>query len=63
MYAIRSYYVVNKHPTSSTFTLKVELPAGWLAVSQGAGPDAETEGRRIRVRWREEQPQDRNNFV
>ncbi|RCX32306.1 M1 family metallopeptidase [Thioalbus denitrificans] len=44
--------------TLQAFTLKVDLPAGWLAVSQGAGPGAETEGKRIRVRWREEQPQD-----
>jgi aminopeptidase N len=38
-------------------TLEVTMPAGWLAVSQGAGPtpvgdDAQT------VRWVEEQPQD-----
>jgi hypothetical protein len=41
-----------------TFTLDVELPPGWLAVSQGAGPVVEDRGRSQQVRWQERQPQD-----
>ncbi len=43
------------------FQLDVGLPEGWLALSQGAGPqiapDPDAPGR-TRVRWREDQPQD-----
>ncbi|MFZ1538341.1 MAG: M1 family aminopeptidase [Chromatiaceae bacterium] len=40
------------------FSLQVTLPADWIAVAQGAGPNrvATTEG--ARVSWREDQPQD-----
>ncbi len=37
--------------------LRVRVPTGWLAVSQGAGPEP-VDGREHQVRWREEQPQD-----
>ncbi|MEJ2466152.1 MAG: M1 family aminopeptidase [Candidatus Thiodiazotropha sp.] len=41
-----------------TFTLDVDLPSGWLAVSQGMGPMlAEQEGRQ-QVRWQASQLQD-----
>ena len=41
-----------------TFELEVDLPQGWLAVSQGAGPNPEQKGRRQQSRWRAQQPQD-----
>ncbi len=49
-----------------TFSLTVTLPQGWLAVSQGAGPDAASnpgpgDGAKptaVQVSWREDQPQD-----
>jgi hypothetical protein len=41
-----------------SFTLEAELPDGWLAVSQGAGPETVTAGRRQHVVWQESQPQD-----
>jgi hypothetical protein len=41
-----------------TFELRIELPAGWSVVSQGAGPETETDGRRSRSRWQTEHPQD-----
>jgi hypothetical protein len=44
------------------FDLEVTLPPGWLAVSQGAGPEvdpeAEGNGHGVRILWREDQPQD-----
>ncbi len=40
------------------FDLSVELPPGWLAVSQGAGPDPRRSEDSVTVRWRESQPQD-----
>jgi hypothetical protein len=40
------------------FELSLTLPPGWLAVSQGAGPEVEETGRGVRVLWREDQPQD-----
>ncbi|MGB5733481.1 MAG: M1 family aminopeptidase, partial [Thiohalocapsa sp.] len=40
------------------FTLDVELPPNWLAVSQGAGPEIQDTGRAVRIGWREDQPQD-----
>lgn len=40
------------------FALTVDLPAGWLAVSQGAGPAIVEDAGRVRVGWREEHPQD-----
>ena len=40
------------------FSLSLELPPGWLAVSQGAGPEPKDVGRGVRVGWREDQPQD-----
>jgi hypothetical protein len=44
--------------TLQTFTLGVQLPAGWTAVSQGAGPRTSETPDGVRVAWREEQPQD-----
>jgi len=44
--------------TLVSFTLDVELPPGWLAVSQGAGPVIEDQGQSTLVRWQERQPQD-----
>lgn len=41
-----------------TLALEVDLPQGWLAVSQGAGPSIENDGERVRVGWRETAPQD-----
>jgi hypothetical protein len=40
------------------FSLRVDLPQGWDAVSQGRGPLRETDGGRVRVRWEESSPQD-----
>ena len=53
------YPVVDGH--LNRFQLDVGLPKGWLALSQGAGPDVDTDPtspERSRVRWREDQPQD-----
>lgn len=42
-----------------TFSLDVTLPEGWMAVSQGAGPDGSpAEPDLARQTWREDQPQD-----
>jgi aminopeptidase N len=40
------------------FSLTLQLPPGWLAVSQGAGPAMDKIDRGLRVGWREDQPQD-----
>ncbi len=40
------------------FELEADLPAGWLAVSQGAGPRIAEQGERRRIGWCEEHPQD-----
>jgi len=49
------------YPTSpgalNRMRLTVTLPPGWLAVSQGAGPEL-VDGDATRIRWTEEQPQD-----
>ncbi|WP_201246995.1 M1 family metallopeptidase [Halochromatium salexigens] len=44
--------------TLETLSLRVSLPAGWLAVSQGEGPSIERDDERVRVGWRETAPQD-----
>jgi hypothetical protein len=44
--------------TLQTFRLSVQLPSGWSAVSQGAGPDVSSTRDGVRVGWREDQPQD-----
>jgi hypothetical protein len=41
-----------------TFKLEADLPQGWLAVSQGAGPEIEQQGQRQLSRWQSSQPQD-----
>ena len=41
-----------------SFELEVEMPAGWLAVSQGTGPEIQERNETVTVRWREQQPQD-----
>ncbi|MCU7924237.1 MAG: M1 family peptidase [Candidatus Thiodiazotropha sp. (ex Dulcina madagascariensis)] len=41
-----------------SFSLTVDLPSPWLAVSQGEGPKIERQGERTRVQWRETSPQD-----
>ncbi len=40
------------------FSLQVDLPPGWTAVSQGAGPNRAETPQGVRVSWREDQPQD-----
>ena len=45
--------------TLQRFTLKVSLPAGWQAVSQGAGPDGDPQLKGVvGSTWTESQPQD-----
>lgn len=44
--------------TLQRFELSARLPPGWLAVSQGAGPEIAEDGEGVRVGWREDQPQD-----
>ncbi len=44
--------------TLQSFDLAVDLPSGWLAVSQGEGPAMEDIDGRLRVRWSETLPQD-----
>ncbi len=46
-----------------TFALRVRLPEGWLAVSQGAGPNLEPTQDGILVGWRETQPQDEIHLI
>jgi hypothetical protein len=41
-----------------TFSLQVDLPAGWLAVSQGEGPAPVKSEHRQQVTWRATHPQD-----
>lgn len=41
-----------------TLALEVELPKGWLAVSQGQGPTIVDLGEHRRIGWRETAPQD-----
>jgi aminopeptidase N len=40
------------------FSLQIDLPADWLALSQGEGPQAADGEQRRQVRWQEQQPQD-----
>ena len=40
------------------FVLRVRLPEGWLAVSQGEGPETTASENGLTVGWRETQPQD-----
>ncbi|PVV27861.1 MAG: hypothetical protein B6D79_00205, partial [gamma proteobacterium symbiont of Ctena orbiculata] len=42
----------------TSYDLQVELPATWLAVSQGEGPEIQQEQERNIVRWHETSPQD-----
>lgn len=44
--------------TLETLSLRVSLPADWLAVSQGEGPSIDNDDERVRVGWRETAPQD-----
>jgi aminopeptidase N len=44
--------------TLQAFELDVRLPAGWTAVSQGAGPEIAPESTHVRIGWRETHPQD-----
>ncbi|MGB5834592.1 MAG: M1 family aminopeptidase [Thiohalocapsa sp.] len=48
----------NIEGTLLRFDLAVDLPTDWLAVSQGAGPEPENTDSGVRVRWREQHPQD-----
>ncbi|MEJ2456459.1 MAG: M1 family aminopeptidase [Candidatus Thiodiazotropha sp.] len=41
-----------------TFSLQVDLPEGWLAVSQGEGPELANSDRRQQVIWSAPHPQD-----
>ena len=38
--------------------LRVQLPTGWSAVSQGAGPDRQETATGVQVSWREDHPQE-----
>ena len=40
------------------FALQVDLPTGWTAIAQGAGPKAIATAEGARMSWREDQPQD-----
>ena len=40
------------------YSLQVNLPAGWLAVSQGEGPTLAEKSGRINIGWQAKQPQD-----
>jgi len=40
------------------YSLRVDLPKGWLAVSQGDGPNLVEQSGRITVSWQAKQPQD-----
>jgi hypothetical protein len=40
------------------FSLKVQLPPGWIAVSQGQGPDLSETADGVSATWRENLPQD-----
>lgn len=44
--------------TLQTFSMKVHVPKGWLAVSQGEGPALEPNDNHQTVRWRVDRPQD-----
>ncbi|MEA3641032.1 MAG: M1 family aminopeptidase [Lamprobacter sp.] len=44
--------------TLESVELEVSLPQGWLAVSQGEGPEIQEDGKQLRVGWRETAPQD-----
>lgn len=44
--------------TLHSFDLSVRLPAGWLAVSQGSGPEIHEQKNTLTVRWQEDRPQD-----
>ncbi len=50
------YPQLNDQPVS--FSLEVQLPAGWSAISQGARVTQETDEHGSRVRWEETQPQE-----
>jgi hypothetical protein len=41
-----------------TFDLQIDLPKGWLAISQGAGPEITQAAQRQRVGWKANHPQD-----
>ncbi|MCU7827495.1 MAG: M1 family peptidase [Candidatus Thiodiazotropha sp. (ex Myrtea sp. 'scaly one' KF741663)] len=44
--------------TLHTFSLRVDLPGDWLAVSQGAGPAIQNPGEKQTILWEETHPQD-----
>ena len=44
--------------TLQHFDLRVRLPKGWMAVSQGAGPEVSSLDESVSVRWQEAQPQE-----
>lgn len=46
-----------------TFRLAVTLPRGWLAVSQGAGPEIAETADGVRVTWHEGHPQDEIHLI
>lgn len=45
------------------FRLQVNLPEGWLAVSQGAGPEIASVPEGVRVGWQETHPQDQIHLI
>ncbi|MEJ2423890.1 MAG: M1 family aminopeptidase [Candidatus Thiodiazotropha sp.] len=44
--------------TLQSFSMSATLPKGWLAVSQGKGPEIETHDDSVTIHWRESAPQD-----
>ena len=44
--------------TLQRYSLQADLPKGWLAVSQGDGPNISERGERTTVTWQARQPQD-----
>jgi aminopeptidase N len=49
--------------TMQTFSMEITLPSGWLAISQGDGPEIETQAQETRIRWQESTPQDNIHLV
>lgn len=44
--------------TLQRYSLQANLPQGWLAVSQGDGPDLSEQAGRVDIKWQAKQPQD-----
>ena len=46
-----------------TFRLQVTVPQGWLAVSQGAGPEITATSQGVEISWQERHPQDEIHLI